>query len=98
MLTRFLLSYSIQKTTVFLCTSQRNEYVNAKDECQRYGINHSVFDQLPETFTMDDLRSLKQGFCNEPALRKIISRWCRDHWIEKIDRNHWRKLPQDVKM
>ena len=90
--------YCLQQQIAAFGDTLRNEYVNAKDECQRYSVNHSVFDQLPETFTMDDLRSLKRGFCNEPALRKIISRWSRDHWIEKIDRNHWRKLPQDVKM
>ena len=90
--------YCLQQQIAAFGDTLRNEYVNAQDECQRYGVNHSVFDQLPETFTMDDLRSLKRGFCNEPALRKIISRWSRDHWIEKIDRNHWRKLPQDVIM
>ena len=69
----------------------RNEYVNAQDECQRYGANHSVFDQLAPTFTMDDLRSLKHGLCGESALRKIISRWYRDKWIDKIDKSHWKK-------
>ena len=28
----------------------------------------------------------------EAALRKIISRWYRDHWIEKTDKGHWKKL------
>ena len=46
----------------------RHEYVNAQDECQRYGANHSIFDQLAPTFTMDDLRALKRGFCGESAL------------------------------
>ena len=69
----------------------RNEYVNAQDECQRYGANHSVFDQLAPSFTMDDLRSLKHGLCGESALRKIISRWYRDKWIDKIDKSHWKK-------
>jgi hypothetical protein len=70
----------------------QSQYVDAQDECQRYGSNHSVFDQLAPSFTMDDLRALKRGFCGEAALRKIISRWYRDHWIEKTDRTHWRKL------
>ena len=70
----------------------RNEYVNAQDECQRYGANHSIFDQLAPSFTMDDLRALKRGFCSEAGLRKIISRWYRDKWIEKTDKTHWRKL------
>ncbi len=70
----------------------RNEYVCAEDECKRRGTNHSVFDSLPPAFTLEDLRALKQGFCNESALRMIISRWMRDGWIEKTGRNHWRKV------
>ena len=69
----------------------RNEYVNAQDECQRYGANHSVFDQLAPTFTVDDLRALKRGYCSETAMRMIISRWMRDGWISKTDRHHWTK-------
>ena len=70
----------------------RKEYVEAKTECERYGSNNSIFDQLPPVFTLDDLRALKQNFCGEGGLRKIISRWHRDGWIEKIDRTHWRKI------
>ena len=69
----------------------RNEYVNAQDECQRYGANHSIFDQLAPSFTMDDLRALKRGYCGDKSLRVIISRWRRDGWIEKTDAKHWRK-------
>ena len=72
----------------------RNEYVNAQDECQRYGANHSIFDQLAPSFTMDDLRALKRGYCGESALRNIITRWRRDGWIEKTDSKHWKKVPQ----
>ena len=74
----------------------QSQYVDAQEECQRYGSNHSVFDQLAPVFTMDDLRALKRGFCGEAALRKIISRWYRDRWIEKTDRNHWRKLSSET--
>ena len=74
----------------------QNQYVDAQDECQRYGANHSVFDQLAPVFTMDDLRALKRNFCGDSALRKIISRWYRDKWIEKTDRTHWRKTTQRV--
>ena len=70
----------------------RSEYVNAQDECQRYGANHSVFDQLAPSFTMEDLRSLKRGYCGESALRNIITRWRRDGWIEKTDSKHWQKV------
>ena len=69
----------------------QNQYVDAQDECQRYGANHSVFDQLAPVFTMDDLRALKRNFCGDSALRKIISRWYRDRWIDRIDKTHWQK-------
>jgi hypothetical protein len=71
----------------------QNQYVDASDECQRYGANHSVFDQLAPSFTMDDLRALKRGYCGESALRNIITRWKRDGWIEKTDSKHWHKTP-----
>ena len=69
----------------------QNQYVDAHEECQRYGANHSVFDQLAPTFTVDDLRALKRGYCSESAMRMIISRWMRDGWISKTDRYHWSK-------
>ena len=68
-----------------------NEYVSAKDECQRYGVNHSVFDQLPVSFTRDDLRALKNGYCSDNSLRMIITRWKRDGWIDKIGNKIWKK-------
>ncbi|UKK63277.1 DUF3987 domain-containing protein [Prevotella communis] len=70
----------------------QNQYVDAREECQRYGANHSVFDQLAPTFTLDDLRALKRGYCSESAMRMIISRWMRDGWISKTDRYHWSKV------
>ena len=69
----------------------QSQYIDASEECQRYGANHSVFDQLAPTFTIDDLRALKRGYCSETAMRMIISRWMRDGWISKTDRHHWSK-------
>ena len=71
----------------------RNEYISAQDECQRYGANHSVFDQLAPTFSRDDLRALKSG-TTESGLRNIVMRWKRDGWIVPIDRHHWSKTSQ----
>jgi hypothetical protein len=69
----------------------QKEYVNARDECQRYGVNHSVFDQLAPTFSRDDLRALKQD-CTESGIRSIVMRWKKDGWIEPVDRHHWKKV------
>ena len=84
--------YCLQQQIAAFGEALQNQYVDARSECQRYGSNHSVYDQLPPTFTMGDLRALKRGLCGEAALRKIISRWYRDHWIEKTAKAHWRKI------
>ena len=68
----------------------RNEYVSAQDECQRYGANHSIFDQLSPAFSREDLKALKHD-CTDSGIRNIIMRWKRDGWIEPIDRHHWQK-------
>ena len=73
----------------------QSQYVDASDECHRYGANHSIFDQLAPTFTIDDLRALKRANLPRNSLIKIISRWKRDGWIEKTDGNHWNKTRND---
>ena len=83
--------YTLQQQIAAFGEALEGQFTDARSECQRYGSNHSVYDQLPPTFSMGDLRALKCGFCGEAALRKIISRWYRDHWIEKTDKAHWRK-------
>ena len=85
-------AYCLQQQIKTFGNTLRNQYVNAQEECQRYGANYSVFDQLPPVFTMDELRSLKRDFCSEASLRKIVSNWNLNKWIEKIDRHHWKKL------
>ena len=75
-----------------------NQYVEACSERQRQTANHSVFDQLPPVFTMADLRALKRGHCTDASMYVIISRWTRDGWIEKTERNHWRKARVDERL
>ena len=86
--------YALEGQMAAFGETLRTEYVNAQDECVRYGANLSVFDQLAPTFTMDDLRALKRGYCGESGLRTIIARWRHDGWIEKADAKHWQKVPQ----
>ncbi len=88
--------YCLQQQMKAFGEALESQFVDARDECARYGCNHSVFDQLAPSFTMDDLRALKRGFCSEAGLRKIISRWYRDQWIEKTDKTHWSKTTQRI--
>ena len=84
--------YTLQQQIAAFGETLEGQFVDARSECQRYGANHSVYDQLPPTFSMGDLRALKRDSCGEASLRKIISRWYRDHWIEKTDKARWKKI------
>ena len=53
--------------------------------------NHSVFDQLPPAFTLDDLAALKRNDLSRQSLLKIILRWKNDGWVEQVDKQHWKK-------
>jgi hypothetical protein len=80
-----------QQIKVFGAALQ-NQYVDAQEECQRYGANNSIFDRLPPTFTADDLAALKPGNAPRNSIIKIISRWNRDGWISKADQKRWSKV------
>ncbi len=68
-----------------------SQLVDAKSECQRYSANNSIFDQLAPVFSLDDLASLKRGDMPRNSLVKILSRWRRDGWVEKVDQYRWKK-------
>jgi hypothetical protein len=72
-----------------------NQYVDAQTECQRYGANNSIFDQLAPTFTADDLAALKRDSLPRNSIIKIISRWNRDGWVKKVDNKRWSKTKSD---
>ena len=88
---RMMADYCLSQQIKAFGDALSNQYIDARDEGQRYSQNHSVFDQLPPTFTMDDLRALKGRTCGETGMRVIISRWTRDRWIEKIEKGRWKK-------
>ena len=69
----------------------QNQYVDAQSECVRHGVNHSIFDQLPPVFSLNDLAALKGSTTPRNSLIKIISRWKIDGWIEKIGEMRWEK-------
>ena len=88
---KMMAEYCLNQQILAFGQSLESQFIDQGNECQRYGSNYSVFDQLPPIFTMDDLRSLKCN-CGEPALRQITSRWNRDGWIEKTEDKRWRKI------
>ncbi len=88
-------SYCLQQQIKVFGVVLQNQYVDAETECQRYGANNSIFDQLPPTFTADDLAALKRNNVPRNSIIKIISRWNRDGWVEKVDSKLWSKKKSD---
>ena len=87
--------YCLNQQIKVFGASLQNQYVDAQQECQRYGVNNSIFDQLPPTFTADDLAALKPGNAPRNSIIKIISRWNRDGWVVKVDTKRWSKTKSD---
>ena len=85
-------SYCLNQQIKVFGAALQNQYVDAQQECQRYGVNNSIFDQLPPTFTADDLAALKPANVPRNSIIKIISRWNRDGWVVKTDSKRWRKI------
>ena len=85
-------SYCLNQQIKVFGAALQNQYVDAQQECQRYGANNSIFDQLPPTFTADDLAALKPANVPRNSIIKIISRWNRDGWVVKTDSKRWRKI------
>ena len=69
-----------------------NQYVDVQSEIQRNSKNHSVFEQLPPVFSIDDLRALKHDNCSNAAIKMIVYRWKRDGWIQKTGKSQWGKV------
>ena len=84
--------YCLQQQVKTFGEALQHQYVDAQTECQRYGVNNSIFDQLPPTFTANDLAALKPANVPRNSIIKIISRWHRDGWVEKADTKRWTKV------
>ena len=62
-----------------------------RDRMPAATVNENVLQQLPSPFTIDDLRRLKGSECADGTLYSILSRWKAEGWIEKVDKNNWKK-------
>ena len=66
-------------------------YAEDNDNSQSGTVNGNIFDRLPVTFTMHDLRMLKGNEFSDGALYTIISRWKSDGWVDKTGKSSWTK-------
>ena len=58
---------------------------------ERRSRNKNILEELPQTFTLDDLNRLKPENTNIGTLRVMIHRWKADGWIEKVKEGEWKK-------
>ena len=59
---------------------------------ERRSRNKNILEELPQTFTLDDLNRLKPENTNIGTLRVMIHRWKTDGWIEKVKEGKWKKI------
>jgi len=69
-----------------------NQYEKTTVGSRSYAANKNIFGQLPQTFTMVDVKALKGSEYSDGTLYSIISRWGKDGWIEKTGKKSWTKL------
>ena len=69
-----------------------NELLKAREEDAQKGEKKTLFDQLTTVFTRDQINLLirENGMTTES--RFFLSQWKAKGWIEKIDKNQFRKL------
>ena len=67
-------------------------YAEDNGNVQSATINGSIFEQLPPSFSLHDLRRLKGNEFSDSALYSIISRWKIDGWIDKTGKGVWTKM------
>lgn len=68
-----------------------SQYIKDSGECARNTKNRIIFDELPSTFLLADLRALKGAEFTDNALYSIIHRWTNEGWIEKNGKS-WTKV------
>ena len=83
--------YALEEQIKLFGDAFKRQMNNDRVEPQRRGINNSIFDQLPEKFTINDLHMLKPE-STQNTLSVVIHRWKRDGWIQRIRKNEYKKL------
>ena len=62
------------------------QFSRDSDEPDRYSPNRVIFDELPKTFVLADLRALKGPGVTESCLYSITKRWTNEGLIERRDK------------
>ncbi len=88
---RMMAEHTLQTQMKLFGETLMSQYVKADDEARRYTQNHSIFDELPVTFGLQEVRNLKGDDYAIETLRTIICRWVKMGWIAKTGKGQWTK-------
>ena len=70
----------------------QRQYERQQYDGQQLHANHVIFNELPSTFVMADLRAMKGSEYSDGALYSIIHRWTKEGWIEKANKTTYKKI------
>ena len=89
---RMIAEYTLQQQVKLFGSVLMSKYTyGAFDRHDRRAKNDNIFKQLPQTFSIEHLRLLKGDEFADSSLFSIISRWKSEGWVEKQDKNKWKK-------
>ena len=60
------------------------------------GVNDTIFDQLPNEFTLEDARRAKGPDSQPNAAKQMVKHWCENGLCLSIARSRYRKIEQEV--
>ena len=84
--------YTLKQQVKFFGPLLTKQYNKDQENEQQTSVNTNIFDQLPSTFTLEDLRRLKGNEFSHGTSYTIVCRWKKLGWIEKTGKNSWTKL------
>ena len=84
--------YTLRQQVKFFGPLLTKQYNKDQENEHQSTVNTNIFDQLPSSFTLDDLRRLKGSEFSHGTSYTIVSRWKKLGWIEKTGKNSWTKL------
>ena len=89
---RKMAEYTLQQQQAFFGPLLMKRYMNGGTGELENTANGNIFFELPNPFTLDDLRRLKGKEYAGGTIYSITSRWKKEGWIEKTGKNSWTKL------
>ena len=69
----------------------KEQFAQAVEVVKRKRCNNTVFDKLPEIFTMSDVRIAKGENYAEPTYRGVVHRWKNEKMVIELEDGRWQK-------